>query len=137
MRSITLSRGSVFGAQSLPSLFPKPPKPLLTCYLLSLKSHSKTQSSKLFLHNPSAIFSRWSSLLNTHLNFFFLYFSTLDYVCWNINYKFSALNWYQLVMMDCPTLYRFWAFSISCSWYSMQLTPRRLLIFLWSITLEY
>ncbi|KAL5551888.1 hypothetical protein UlMin_002064 [Ulmus minor] len=61
MRTITLPE-SVWKAHSLPSLFPKPPpKPFLSCYLLSLKSRSKNCSSKLSLRNPSFVSSRYLS----------------------------------------------------------------------------
>ncbi|KAF3448643.1 hypothetical protein FNV43_RR09356 [Rhamnella rubrinervis] len=60
MRTTTLSE-SVLGAHSLPSLLPKPPNPLLTCCLFSLKSRSKNYTSKLSLRNPSFIPSGYSS----------------------------------------------------------------------------
>ncbi|EXC10836.1 GDT1-like protein 1 [Morus notabilis] len=66
MRNIALLGSVVVGANSVPRLFvQKPPninKQLFSCYLLSLQHpSSKNYSSKLFLRNPSSVFSRHSS----------------------------------------------------------------------------
>lgn len=58
MRTTTLSE-SILGANSLPSLFPKPPKFSLSTCLLSLEPRSKNHSSKLSLRNPTFNSSRW------------------------------------------------------------------------------